>query len=191
MQSRPSYDTSFAEQFQWSEPDRDLGIVRSILAGHYEGKACPAEQVENYHVLRLLAGNPVTPAEVLDHLAICVSDVRILERVATNPKSSTKALTMLARHNCNDIRSAVAENSNADIEIITLLAQDGHIDVRYRLAESHDLPGEILESLCEDENPYVANRAQMTRTRVLVSRMPSGITEDFPKVDNRYIRRAV
>lgn len=191
---KPPFDTSFAKDFHWTKPEHDLQIVMLILGGHTERETCPAGAAEHAEIQRLLASNPDTPSAVLDHMTKCVRSPKILERIAANPTTSVEALRWLARHECNDVRSAVAENTNADTETIMALAHDTHTDVRFRLAENHDLPSEILEILCTDENPYVAYRAQMTRTRIYSSQRAPGQTQQFP-VDQdgrqRSIRRAV
>jgi hypothetical protein len=164
------YDTSFAYAYIWSSPEQDLKkaleILKCPLLDHQSAASCPARSDDYHEVKTLLASNPDTPTQVLDHLSEYNSHPQILERLAGNPQTSGATLRRLSQSIANEVRAAVADNTNADDDTIRALAKDEHIDVRFRLAENPNLSTEILEQLAHDDNPYVAYRAQMTLTRV-------------------------
>ena len=120
---------------------------------------------ESIHITILIAGNPNTPAHILDELASHI-DKRIAERVAENPRTSTETLSTLIEHEDADVRSAVANNINAPSHLILALVNDESPDGRYSLAENASLPLEYLEVLAEDENPYISCRARQTMMRI-------------------------
>lgn len=126
----------------------------------------PSEYPENrdfdiYHVRRVVAGNPNTPAQVLFKLA---EDglAAIRRRVAENQKTPPEALVRLSEDSDPDVRLAVAENPNSPPELLARLAGDDDVDVRYGVAENPHMPEEILLKLSDDENPYVRCRALKT-----------------------------
>jgi hypothetical protein len=194
--SYPSHDTSFLHRYFWSRPDEDLPRALRIVncqSSMHQGDLCPATDSDCQHINTVLAGNPHTPAAVLDHLAFCVENLSILQRVADNPATGIETLKRLACHECPQVRVAVAENGNVDIEILAMLVKDSEVDVRFTLAESHQLPQSILEQLCRDDNPYVAHRALRTRTR-LSGQPPSGRSADvepMPWSGRKRTRRAM
>ena len=164
------YDTSFAYAYVWSSPEQDLSkaleILQCPLLDHQSTASCPAGSDDYHEVKTLLASNPDTPTQVLDHLSEYSSHPQILERLAGNPQTSGATLKRLSQSTANEVRAAVADNTNADEDTIKALARDEHIDVRFRLAENPNLATEILDQLAHDDNPYVAYRAQMTLVRV-------------------------
>ncbi len=164
------YDTSFAYAYKWTEPEQDLDKALLILTiqidEQHDGAGCPAGKEDYWQIESLLASNPNTPSPVLDHISQCSQCPKVLERVAENPNVSLDTLNKLAQSEHTEVRSAVAENLNADTETMSRLVHDPHIDVRFSLAENPNLPMDVLEELCTDENPYVAYRAQVTRTKL-------------------------
>lgn len=163
------YDTSFAYAFQWTRPEEDLKkaleILTALVDDQHDLKNCPAGNPDYHPINKVLASNPSTPAQVLAHIAQCVSCPQVLERIAGHPNTSAETLKLLAASEYYEVRSAVAENSTADIEILYMLAKDEHADVRFAIAENPNVPAAILQELVNDENPYVAYRAQVTLTR--------------------------
>lgn len=164
------YDTSFAYAFVWSCPEQDLNkaleLLRCPLQNHESSSQCPAGSEAYDEVKTLLASNPDTPTQVLDHISEYNSHPKIAERIALNPQASAETLKRLSQSGANEVRAAVADNTNTDGETIRALARDEHIDVRFRMAENPNLSTEILQELARDENPYVAYRAQMTLERL-------------------------
>lgn len=170
MQNNLPYDTSFAYAFNWHEPELDLQKALNLLSlrldEQHDSANCPVSDREYEQIEVILASNPQTPPQMLDHLSLCVECPRILERVAGNPNAMADTLKRLATSSNTDVRYAVADNIvAADLETIQFLVRDGSTDVRFLLAENPNLPDEILEELAMDENPYVAYRAEMTRSR--------------------------
>lgn len=185
------YDTSFAYAYKWGEPERDLEkalqILTTIFDAEHAWAGCPAKDQENWQVVQLLACNPDTPTDVLDHIAKCVHSADVLERVAGNPNVSLETLKSLACFPNYQVRAAVAENLNADAETIRILLADACTDVRFCLAENPNLPLEILDELAMDDNPYVAYRAQSTRARVFSTEC--GSVETLPQLGPQAQRR--
>jgi hypothetical protein len=61
---------------------------------------------------------------------------------------------------------AVADHLNTPVAVLILLAEDDNADVRYALAENHNISRDVLNKLLNDSNPYVANRAERTLSRL-------------------------
>ena len=85
---------------------------------------------------------------------------------------------MLMNEN-NDLSAApsgwalsVADCPDVCPEVLRKLAAHKDVDVRIALAENHNLPEKLLLRLTDDENPYVAQRAQKTLSRLLLVRGP-------------------
>jgi hypothetical protein len=164
-----SFNTSFVQTFNWTAGDSDIQKAMEIISApsEHQGEPCVASSEDYYDVSKTLAAHPDTPANVLDHLSNCIGCPKVLERVASNASVHTDTLKKLANNDSIDVRRAVAENSNLDADTLHKLANDQHIDVRYTLAENPAAPLPVLEQLSSDDNPYVANRAEMTRKRVI------------------------
>lgn len=163
------YDTSFAYAFKWTQPehlDQALNILNTLVDDLHDCSDCPASKEEYTQIGAILASNPDTPTQVLDHLSKCANCPDVLERVAGNPNVDGSTLKRLAKCKHDMVRSAVAENLDADGDIVQALARDGNVDVRFALAENPNVAPEVLDELCNDENPYVAYRANMTRSRI-------------------------
>ena len=160
-------DTTFIHTYHWQSPETDIHKALDIITSTeaHDPASCPAARRDYSHISYTLAGHPETPAEVLEHLALCITHPKILERIAANSNATKQTLKRLATDGRSEIRQAVAENSKIDQEIIELLVRDEHTDVRYALAENNSLPTEALLVLISDENPYVAHRAERTRTQ--------------------------
>lgn len=187
------YDTSFAESFNWSQQaqfDQALEILNSPLGDEHDGQKCVAGMPDYQPVELLLASNPSTPMQVLEHIAQCVKCPKVLERIAGHPNVGKDTLQFLSRSDHNDVRSAVAENENADMEILRSLVRDGNTDVRFCLAENPNLPEELLQELSNDENPYVAYRAQTTLSKVGAKQQ--GVVKTMtPQAQPKSARRAM
>jgi hypothetical protein len=188
------YDTSFAQSFNWSEQayrEKALEILNSQLDGSHDGQKCVAGKPDYQPVELLLASNPSTPMQVLDHIAQCVKCPKVLERIAGHPNTGRETLLFLSQSDHHDVRSAVAENSNTDLEILRSLVRDGNTDVRFCLAENPNVPEELLQELSADDNPYVAYRAQTTLIRV-GSKQQQGIVKTMtPQAQPKSTRRAM
>jgi hypothetical protein len=187
------YDTSFAYAFQWSEPETDsqtaLLILNSQIDELHDGNTCPLGKADYQPIHKLLASNPNTPAQVLDHISQCMPCPKVLERVAGHPNATAETLKRLATHENFEVRSAVAENSSTDMDVLQMLVEDGNPDVRFCLAENPNVPAEILEQLSRDENPYVAYRAQVTMAKSGAA--PATIKTITPQAQQKNIRRAM
>jgi hypothetical protein len=181
-------DTSFIHTYNWQSPETDIDKALDIITSTeaHDSASCPAARGDYSHISYTLAGHPETPAEVLEHLALCTTHPKILERIAANTNAGKQTLKRLAKDGRSEIRQAVAENSKIDREIIELLVRDEHSDVRYALAENSNLPAEVLLVLISDENPYVAHRAERTRKQ----HHRPGTRRDLPP-NQQSIRRAV
>jgi hypothetical protein len=187
------YDTSFAQSFNWAQEaqlDKALEILNTQMDGDHDGQKCVAGKPDYQPVELLLASNPSTPMQVLEHIAQCVKCPKVLERIAGHPNVGKETLQLLAQSDHYDVRSAVAENSNADLEIIRILARDGNTDVRFCLAENANLPEDILQELSSDENPYVAYRAQVTLSKV-GSKSQAQVKTLTPQAQPKSARRAM
>lgn len=168
-------EVSFAYYFRWDCPDVHIKqALRNLLSncaaaqsGQNEKQRRDYEQ-EVDRVRWLIATNPNTPSQVLEHL-VKKSNAALLERIAENPRASAKTLRQLADYSSPEVRAAVAENLNAPIDALEVLATDENADVRYRLAENPNIPEELLKLLCEDDNPYVAHRASKTVAKLTVA----------------------
>src|ERR1700733_1698798 len=86
--------------------------------------------------------------------------------IANHPATSPIELHRLSQHNDVEVRMAVADNKNTHVITAMQLAWDDHPDLRYALAENHQIDSGVLDILAKDENPYVADRAQKTLTRL-------------------------
>jgi hypothetical protein len=178
MPKQLPYDTSFAHAFQWrldGDLDKALQLLNAQIDDQHDVQNCLMGNADYESIEYLLASNPSTPAEVLDHISQCVKCPKVLERIAGHPNAHPAILKRLAGSESSDVRTAVAENSNAEIEILRDLMADGNIDVRFCLAENPNVPTEILEELAVDDNPYVAYRAQSTLEKI--GRKPAQLRE--------------
>jgi hypothetical protein len=180
LRTDEQFDVSFAYYFRWDCPDVHIKeALRNLLA------RCAAEEAdvisghrevyekELEHVRWLIASNPNTPPQVLDHLTKR-ADASLRERIAENPRVSLNTLRKLAGDSDPEVRAAVAENLNSPTDVFSLLAKDENADVRYRLAENPNLAQDLLRELAEDENPYVAHRASKTLAKLTVQPPVSG-----------------
>ena len=119
------------------------------------------QELDIFHVRRVVAGNPNTPKQVLARLATdSMSNIR--RRVAENPKTPVDVLMILAHDDDPDVRLGVAENPNTPAEVLSILAVDEDVDVRFGVAENPHMPEVILVRLSEDDNPYIRCRALKT-----------------------------
>lgn len=99
-----------------------------------------------------------------------------LEHVAADCTTPAHVLDELVQSEDPEVRIALADNPNTPIDMLLLLTHDESADVRYSLAENHNVPLEVLRELLEDDNPYVADRARRTISRICQS---AAITADF------------
>lgn len=125
-----------------------------------------ALQNEAARIRWLLAINPNTPPPVLEHLSRD-NHPPLLQRIAENPRAHVTTLIKLSMHSNAEVRASVAENSNLSLKTVWRLARDESADVRLRMAESYTVPLAVLRVLSEDENPYVAQRAKVTMSRIM------------------------
>ncbi len=166
----PKSDISFIFDFNW----RSLQQLREAITMFLTARLVSVARRATIAVTEsgcprlksMLASNPRTPADMLDFLSN-VSPVDILLRVAENPSSGKDTLSRLAFHEDPEVRAAVSENPNTPESCFKRLASDESVDVRYRLAENPHSPAAALYNLLKDENPYVAQRARQTLSRIL------------------------
>jgi hypothetical protein len=186
-------DIAFIVCFNWKTIDRLKEAVQVYLSSRLdEGNDCTSKSgrisktgathldaSDMFSVRLIIAGNPLTPPNVLDYLAKrSMRFPTLLERIADNPNTSKRTLRQLACHPAASVRAAVAENVTAPAEALEILVTDDDIDVRYRLAENPNVQMAILESLTEDSNPYVAERARRTINRLTAQAV---VTAKFPE----------
>ncbi len=91
-----------------------------------------------------------------------------LELIAENPNTPQNILWFLVSHPNTKIRRAVLDNPTLPPDSHHILAKDIDPDIRYALAENHNVSVDLLTELSNDQNPYVANRAQRTLSRLLI-----------------------
>lgn len=101
----------------------------------------------------------------------------VRSRVAENPSCPLYLLAFLVQDVSGEVRISVASNPKATRTLLEWLSHDSCPDVRFALGEDHNLPQEILEVLMRDENPYVAQRARNTMTRIQQSRFSSNVCQ--------------
>ncbi len=109
----------------------------------------------------IAAGSPSTPVQQLTKLAKS-PDGKVRRQVAENPNCPLSILFLLLSDDLPEVRESIASNPIAPFSLIECLLGDLCAEVRFALAEDHHLPADFLIRLCLDENPYVANRAQIT-----------------------------
>lgn len=193
-------ELAFSYYFTWGYPDY-VREAFQILVARSNGTAKPLnpqkdlswrelrvllEEADSSRVRHIVAGNPNTPAAVLDFLSK-VQDFSVVERVAENNRAHAATLARLALHEQVSVRLALCENTATPEAVLRQLTADSNPDVRYRLAESTLVPDSILEILSRDENPYVSGRAH----RTLSSKSPAQVVApDFSKVATRRLKRA-
>jgi len=119
------------------------------------------------HVHYLLAGNPSAHAEMLEKLSKS-SDSRVRARVAEHPMTPIRVLLALVSDRSPEVRESVSYNPAVTSVLLHQLANDSSEDVRYAIAENLAIPHAILTKLANDENPYVAQRALKTLSRLEV-----------------------
>ncbi len=144
------------------------GIFESFFSKG--GKVIQRKNMPDFTLAKLrLASHPEAKPSTLKKLSRheCES---IVARVAENGNATIDILEDLAIHPQSEVRIAVAENVNTPPRILFMLASDSDADVRYSLAENHNVPLAVLSLLCEDDNPYVADRANKTLTRLHLSK---------------------
>ncbi len=86
--------------------------------------------------------------------------------MANHPTTSAIVLHRLSQHKDVEVRMAVADHKNTHVITTMQLAWDDNPDLRYAIAENHQIDNGILDILAKDENPYVADRAQKTLSRL-------------------------
>jgi hypothetical protein len=79
----------------------------------------------------------------------------IMSMIASNPKTNTKTLRILADDKNDEVRQCVAENKRISLETLRLLAYDKNEFVRLYVAENPKTPMEILQMLAYDESSLV------------------------------------
>lgn len=94
-------------------------ILRAILAALPDGM-----------ISRLLAGNPSTPADILETLASS-TDENTRSLVATNPDLPRHLYPVLAGDACREVREYFASRTDLDDDTRTLIALAGNSNVGY------------------------------------------------------------
>ena len=137
-------------------------------------------------VMRLVAGNPNTSAEDLEHLATSTNEYVLgdvaaspklsaatLEKLAnrggylidwglaTNSKSPGRILSNLAEKQNEYTRSYVAMNQSTRAEILTMLSNDPVWHVRSRVAQNPSTPQTVIEKLASDQDERVRSSAKL------------------------------
>jgi hypothetical protein len=174
MISEEQLALSFTYYFNWGYPDyikHAFSILINLQANSSHSKVeseCSwlqlrqlMDEAETTRIKYLVAGNPNTPASVLDYLSKN-SQAKVLEHIALNPRTHLITLKRLAEHENSDVRVAISYNINVSPELLLQLTHDINPDVRYAVAEKSDAPIYLLEELSSDENPYVSLRATKT-----------------------------
>ena len=116
----------------------------------------------------VLAGNPNTPAVVLERLAFN-RQTKVRRHIAENRCTPPAVLSVLAGDLEVEVVTAVAMHPAISRELRTELALHHSIDVRYAVAENPETRASILFMLAEDDNPYVRERALQTIRKYWVS----------------------
>jgi len=106
-----------------------------------------------------------------------------LKVLAGNPRTPARILSWLASHLSPEVRSLVARNRSALPETIWLLAKDYDESVRLAIAEYLEADRAILKMLSNDTSPLVAWRAKNSlyllkagaRTGTNLAQMPQGL----------------
>lgn len=135
-----------------------------------KGRVVQRKDMPNFTMAKMrLAAHPDAKSAALKKLSKheCES---IVVRVAENANTPIDVLEDLARHPSAEVRIALTENDNVPARILLLLAEDEQVDVRYSLAENTNTPLTVLSRLCDDDNPYVAERAKTTISRLRTSK---------------------
>lgn len=114
--------------------------------------------------LYILAGNPHLSEITLDELSRS-TDLQVRARVAENRNTPLRTLLRLATDVDVEVRQSILFNPSVTVSLLTHLAGDVHADVRYAVAENALIP-EVLQKLTKDENPYVADRAMRSLSRL-------------------------
>lgn len=89
-----------------------------------------------------------------------------MREISRNVVTPAFILRRLALSSDPELRMAVADHLNTPVAVLFLLAEDDNADVRYALAENHNISRDVLNKLLNDSNPYVANRAERTLSRL-------------------------
>ncbi len=135
----------------------------------------------------VLAADPCTPASILALLAQ-TTELDVLEKIGANPSTPHEVLLRLSLHQEFEVKNAIIDNPNASDDVIEILTGDEDADIRYAVAENHNIAIRFIVHLCDDVNPFVANRAERTLSRVsnrfnLVS-MP--FSRKTPRINGTY-----
>ncbi|MBX9950890.1 MAG: hypothetical protein K2Y39_17090 [Candidatus Obscuribacterales bacterium] len=104
-------------------------------------------------------------------------------RLIDHPYTPAFVLMELSQHPSPEVRAQVVDHPNTPRQAVLNLIRDQCIDVRLSLAECYHLGVSILEILVDDDNPYVANRAEITLQRLQANSCPSVIRGLFGKSD--------
>ncbi len=91
----------------------------------------------------------------------------LLCSVIEEVRNCSQMLNKFSKHSSTAVRIAVADNLYTDLATMFALSSDDELDVRYSIAENCNAPIAVLQKLTGDLNPYVADRAQRTLTRLM------------------------
>ncbi|MDZ4836228.1 MAG: hypothetical protein SGJ27_20815 [Candidatus Melainabacteria bacterium] len=109
----------------------------------------------------LLAGNPNTPPNVLEQLAMD-KDKRVRLHIAENINTPQAVLERLADDLDSEVVAAVASHPSISRDLRSALVLHDNIGVRYEIAQNPLARASVLFMLVEDENAYVKERALET-----------------------------
>lgn len=134
-------------------------ISNSKLEGHFRRNA------GRFSVQYLIAGDTQLTPLLLNELSKS-QDAAVRARVAENVSTPTSILLRLLEDDDADVRLSLSYNPSLPYMFLKQLATSDSVDVRFGLAENALLSPCILETLANDENPYVAQRAADTLSRL-------------------------
>lgn len=109
----------------------------------------------------LIAGNPNTPARVLEKLARD-SDATVRRHVAENAACPESILERLCIDSNSEVRVTALSRSNYPRGRMDELLESNDLDALYMIAESYDSDDMTIHILVRHPNPYISRRALKT-----------------------------
>lgn len=147
---------------------KDPGSVRLIEEAQ-EGKKRIMELIHRLREATQKEWTERLDCACLEQLDVATQDywpqsyiLRMAEDCATPPQ----ILEQLVLCCDPDIHLALVDNPATPLSVLKSLTKSDQVDVRYAMAENHNLEITILDLLTDDDNPYVADRAQRTLSRI-------------------------
>jgi hypothetical protein len=132
-----------------------MKVKIEVLAEDSDDQAHANEELDQ--ILRLVAGNPNAPHEILDAMSRETSPA-VLKEVAQNPHTDLTTLDELINNPSAEVRAALTGHPEV-ISFAWKLVADKSPFVRYRLACTDGLPEHVYEALLNDRNRKVRQRA--------------------------------